>query len=381
LDKEGLTMVSGTASYVVLVSLPWLCFPLTPITDRRAKLLNTFTIVNFPNDVCTTNNNVYKQGTCYSRSECSSLGGTSSGTCATGFGVCCYFTGGCGGSTTINNTYFVSTTTDSSSCSFNVCRANSDICQIKLTFDKFTLAQPVTIESTDPTSSRTQCLDARFVATTNNVEPFTLCGENTGQHLYLEAKNDCNLLDFSWDAGTDRAWIIQTSQIHCTSEYKPPMGCSQYFTGTTGYIQSYNYDKGIHLANQHDKFCVRPEQGYCGIYWSAGTFKVGSYPTPASAPTITVGWTGTSCTSDYITIPAGGLYPWDQTQTAQDFCGAILSLASPSSTQATVFSAQLPFMVGFTTDGVELDELAPGTAAVEESDGFRLYWEQTKVNC
>ena len=50
-------------------------------------VLSLFTIVSFKNDACQsgTGNN----GTCYSSSDCSKLGGTASGSCASGFGVCC----------------------------------------------------------------------------------------------------------------------------------------------------------------------------------------------------------------------------------------------------------------------------------------------------
>ena len=90
------------------------------VMRRDEKLLNVFNIVKFPNDGCTTAAGTY--GVCYTASECLSLsmeiessyahkifsssGGSSSGTCASGFGVCCTFTGGCGGTTSINNTYF-----------------------------------------------------------------------------------------------------------------------------------------------------------------------------------------------------------------------------------------------------------------------------------
>ena len=68
------------------------------------RLLNVFNIIQFPNDGCTTNSN--KVGTCYSASECSALGGSNSGSCASGFGVCCSFSQGCGETLNINNTYF-----------------------------------------------------------------------------------------------------------------------------------------------------------------------------------------------------------------------------------------------------------------------------------
>ena len=87
--------------------------PLPPITEEDGALnrtqddprfLSLFTIVSFKNDACQsgTGNN----GTCYSSSDCSKLGGTASGSCASGFGVCCLFTKTCVQSTSNNCTYF-----------------------------------------------------------------------------------------------------------------------------------------------------------------------------------------------------------------------------------------------------------------------------------
>ena len=44
-------------------------------------------MVRFPNSVCAGNNGY--NGTCYSAEECSSRGGSSGGSCANGYGVCC----------------------------------------------------------------------------------------------------------------------------------------------------------------------------------------------------------------------------------------------------------------------------------------------------
>ena len=40
------------------------------------------------------------------KSQNLNLGGAASGNCASGFGVCCLFTGTCGGTSSFNNTYF-----------------------------------------------------------------------------------------------------------------------------------------------------------------------------------------------------------------------------------------------------------------------------------
>ena len=61
-----------------------------------------------------------------------------------------------------------------------------------------------------------------------------------------------------------------------------------------------------HLANQRDKICIRTELNYCGIYYYPLTMGVGGYPDPSTlATSIAVGYSGTSCTTDYLTIPNG----------------------------------------------------------------------------
>merc|ERR1712038_1667350 len=73
--------------------------------ERGGKVLSVFNVVTFPNSACGATNGY--NGTCYTSSECSSLGGTASGTCASSFGVCCVFSIACGGSSSANNSYAV----------------------------------------------------------------------------------------------------------------------------------------------------------------------------------------------------------------------------------------------------------------------------------
>merc|ERR1712151_641252 len=73
--------------------------------ERSAKSLSVFNVVTFPTSACGATNGY--NGTRYPSSECSSLGGTASGTCASSFGVCCVFSIACGGSSSANNSYAV----------------------------------------------------------------------------------------------------------------------------------------------------------------------------------------------------------------------------------------------------------------------------------
>ena len=343
-------------------------------SDRKAKLLNVFNIVKFPNDGCnSTTSNTY--GVCYTATECASLGGSSGGSCASGFGVCCIFSGGCGGTTSLNNTYFKSSTSDSSPCTFSVCKASSDICQIRLGFDTFDIAQPSTnYPGDDNPNGRTQCQKAQFSASSDGPAPPVLCGTNTGYHMILQAKDECNTLFFTWSKSNTRNWSIHIMQIACTATWKPPEGCLQYFTGTTGYIYSYNYAGGYHLASQHYTNCIRAEQGYCSIAYTAvstTSFQV-SLITPTASPA-SIGAVGDSCTQDYIIIPTGG--PIAGSTTNYDrFCGSLL-LYTAGTTAQTVKTEVTPFQVGVNFDSTELDEDSP--AGTEWSTGFYLYYTQT----
>merc|ERR1719415_356303 len=88
---------------------------------RNEKLISTFQIVRFPNDVCVGSNS--RNGTCYTSAECSDKSGTSSGSCADGFGVCCTFLlTACGSSSSENNTYWTQPgTVSSGTCALTLC--------------------------------------------------------------------------------------------------------------------------------------------------------------------------------------------------------------------------------------------------------------------
>ena len=48
-----------------------------------------FSVVQFPNEECTTALDVNVKGICMNSDECTTRGGTSDGNCASGFGICC----------------------------------------------------------------------------------------------------------------------------------------------------------------------------------------------------------------------------------------------------------------------------------------------------
>jgi len=270
--------------------------------DRAEKLISTFQIVRFPNDVCVGSNS--RNGTCYTSAECSDKGGTSSGSCADGFGVCCTFIiTTCDQSSSENLTYWTQPSTVSAgTCSLTVCPTSDEICSIRLDLTTFVITGPsarTTLElerrfgqvagaytaeylgSTQASNCKADQFSVSGTSPSSN--PPTVCGTLTGQHMYVEADTDrCNKLTFSFGAAANtvtltnnvglstlatRTWDITATQIECTSLTLPPPGCTQYFWGDRKYtLYTANWltsGTSLHLANQHDRFCVRRERGYC----------------------------------------------------------------------------------------------------------------------
>ena len=100
---------------------------------RIRKGMSIFNVVRFLNDPCKGSGSL--NGTCYTASECTSLGGSASGSCASSFGVCCVFSLSCGGRTSANTSYAMvssfSTTTDTDPCTYTYCRCNNDVCKLR----------------------------------------------------------------------------------------------------------------------------------------------------------------------------------------------------------------------------------------------------------
>jgi hypothetical protein len=158
--------------------------------------------------------------------------------------------------------------------------------------------------------------------------PPEVCGTMTGSHMYLEADADnCNALQFSFHdkaqttigqtntrgiiALASRSWDMTVTQIECTSPTLPPVGCTQYYWGSGSYtVKNFNYqsnaavasNQGIHLANQHQRICMRRERGKC--FGCFATNAAGFQVSGSSGTALNLVYPGQCC--GYLNIPAGG---------------------------------------------------------------------------
>merc|ERR1712180_144852 len=413
--------------------------------DRSGKVLSVFTVVKFPNTVCSSST-VGLNGTCYTRSECTSKGGTASGSCASSFGVCCIFEVSCGDTTLAeNNTYFTSTDiSKGSNCKMTVCKCSTDVCQLRLDFETFVLNVPITnaAETSNVqgnianagafTQGGTCHVDTFGVSSPGSTTIPTVCGTNTGEHMYVPASDQCNVLSAnigSTSTSTSSSFSIKITQIPCSSPVLPPKGCLQYFYGSpSGTVTSYNYagtsgagTNGVSqlLANQHYSACIRTERTYCAIcYWSAtaitgfhmnvpnGVAAIGLLGFDTNCGALGVG-TGAATdgvayagggTYDFVTIPSGICAPPSPIiastgQPIDRYCGTELNCRGADNTagstpDGTVCTSMKPFKIGVHSDGVEFanpiadSEVGPATAGAVGTNnyGFNLNYFM-KTNC
>jgi len=375
--------------------------------ERTKKVLSVFTVVKFPNSACDSST-AGRNGTCYTQSECEEKGGSSSGSCASSFGVCCVFEGTCGTTVAENNTYFSSSgRTLGNACTYRVCKCATTVCQIRLDFETFALSDPVTVTTgavTAALTTRGQCNTDVFGVTAPGFGSVpVICGTNTGYHMYVPASDACNEISATYGSASTASTsslAIKVSQIECNSARLAPAGCLQFFTQETGTIESFNYNSGtsVHLANQDYSSCVRQGRGQCATcYYSptATPFGIGNSALGANGVGVNCGPTGGGLAIagmiDYLEILGGVCtppVPAAATITLDRYCGTpefdcgSTSVAASTTNANTVCTNITPFKVTFKADGTEdstttSEGIAEGAAATDaNSRGFALSYFQ-----
>merc|ERR1711997_67678 len=372
---------------------------------REGKVLPVFQVIKFPNDVCA---GASRNGTCYTAEECSTKGGASDGSCASGFGVCCVFALSCGGSASENQTYLIqsSVTTLTSPCKYTICPGATDICRIRFDFTTMVLAGAVsgtvTAAATAVGAAGTlngpligDCVDDQFSISggTGRSTP-TICGTNTGYHMIVDADstgNTCHtaLFNIGGTTTTSRSWNILVTHYACGDTDKSGWpGCLQYYTATSSNIQNFGFPttgavtaQVTHLSNQHYDICIRRASGSCYICYSPTIIVAGiAIGTPIAAQIsfgVSVGGIlaspssliSNTCTTDWIEVPGADTAVIAAISAAAltnggRLCGRAFSSAGGSTTAGasivtgTVCARHLPFRVGVDFDNHEQDSVS-----------------------
>eukprot|EP00091_Calanus_sinicus_P007663 TRINITY_DN1883_c0_g1_i6.p1 TRINITY_DN1883_c0_g1~~TRINITY_DN1883_c0_g1_i6.p1 ORF type:complete len:229 (+),score=30.65 TRINITY_DN1883_c0_g1_i6:676-1362(+) len=222
--------------------------------------------------------------------------------------------------------------------------------------------------------------------------------------MYVPVCDQCNEITSSFGSSstaTTSAFTVKITMVECTSKIKAPEGCTQYFTGTTGTLSTYNYQSGsgVLLHNQDYCACVRSERTTCSIcYYSSTTTFFMSVPNAIAAigalgfDTV-CGVKGIGATYangggfDYITIPNGRCSSPPTTVattvTVDRYCGTEFNCAQTTAIAGTpantVCTNSKPFRVCVHSDNAEYSfPAADGEGTLANNRGFQLsYFQQT----
>ncbi|XP_018006839.1 uncharacterized protein LOC108664684 [Hyalella azteca] len=253
---------------------------------------------------CTTGLGGFATGTCLSISECASLGGTATTTCAMNFGTCCVLRQICSQTVTSSTTsYFTNPSypnTDNSvaggSCSIAILPCQNNICQIRIDFIDVNLIMPE--------NSNGKCAYDKLIITGNGANSGkipTLCGNLTGQHIYIDVEPTCSPTNINVQVYAPqldaRKFNMKVTQIPCLSQDLAPAGCLQYYNSTSGTIKSFNYGSvnGL-IETQNYATCIASQPGFCSITWRKTADS--SFQLPGTcAPT------SECCVNAYVLVP------------------------------------------------------------------------------
>jgi len=337
---------------------------------REAKAFSLFSVVTFPNDECTTVMDPTMRGLCITAEECTDQGGTGSGNCASGFGVCCFTTVTDAGAITNNVTYIQNEgfptavlgtgTVTAATRAFTV-QGGANICQVRFDFESATVFE----QPTDGACAGDTITVGQTSTTIGN--GFTnLCGTLTGQHIYVEndGANPAATLTIDTSATVlARTWKILVRTIECDSAAKAPGGCLQYFTGTSGNILSFNSANAL-LDDLLYNVCIRREAGMCSYTVREARSATGAAPDAFLIEADAAGRVGlANCAEAHIVIPNSGVQ-------SPEYCGSVLVNTDSDTTASPVTGNGAQFQIRVVTTA---------TNAGADGSGFDLLYAQ--VGC
>merc|ERR1712038_597720 len=213
--------------------------------DDKGKAFSLFSVVTFKNEECTTTMDPAMNGICVSSTDCSDSGGTASGNCASGFGVCCFHKvdGDCTG--------------NQQAVTHNVTYIQSPNYPTALTGAGSALTCTYTVAG----------IDRLTIAVPNAANPPTISGVNTGRHVYVDTARATGTVATvtitTVGTAASRTWKIKVRTLECSSGSLAPSGCLQYHTGAGGRVQSFNSATPQLFQNSNYRICMRQEKGYC----------------------------------------------------------------------------------------------------------------------
>ncbi|XP_052897505.1 uncharacterized protein LOC128304364 [Anopheles moucheti] len=219
----------------------------------------------------------------------------------------------CGGTSLVKSTTLLapnSIAANGLTCVYTIRSLNLRICQLRLDFNSFSLAQP----TLDPYP---KCINDVFSVENMN---FNLCGENSGQHVYVpfNPTNADRTMTITFQIASrsqiptlaNPHWSVRVQQLECPtgmaaaarqldpSEMLPqnartvhgdigllaPTGCLQYFTDTSGTVESFNLASGAgpYLGGLDYAICFKRPRNSQLLRLIPITFEIASSANPTA---------------------------------------------------------------------------------------------------
>jgi hypothetical protein len=173
-----------------------------------------------------------------------------------------------------------------------------------------------------------------------------------------------------------RSWRIRISQIECSSEFKPPAGCTQYYTERSGTFESFNFNDGILITPLAAyNICFKTNMGTCGMEYTVD----GGTTTPAAFCLTTSQATAqTTCTAQAANNARAGSacnqgkidIAGVENSVSTTFCGVKLNAIDQAINNGNIRSKGAPYRVSVTVTGT--DTIA--------STGFKINYIQ-RTDC
>merc|ERR1712001_518279 len=151
-------------------------------------------------------------------------------------------------------------------------KATPTVEQIRIDFVEFDIAPPIAGACTNESLT---IMGADAV--TNKILPDKLCGVLTGQHLYLSVKDlgtDFLTIEITLSMNGTQEWEMLVTQIEgdATADLAP-RGCLQYFKEDAATFSSFNWDSGNGMLINDNQYsvCIMDNDAYCDVALTANT--------------------------------------------------------------------------------------------------------------
>jgi len=272
--------------------------------------------------------------------------------------------------------------TDTNSISYTVRKCSDAVCRLRLDFESFSLQGIGGTEEID----EGVCMDTFTITTSTNQNIPTICGQNDGQHMYIDVgalSGDSATLNFNFNGAANRMWDIKVTQLECGHPFDPPDGCLQYLIGHTGMFTTFNFSPmgDNHLNNQDYSICIRAEEGFCCVQYQVcqGVMMAFSLSPKVADTMATI---DSNClTTDFVTISQSTGLPCQQGanngQTHNQYCGGFLNNFMTLKKNVPICDCTAPFSVDiFTNEFSDKMEAAGQKNTAVPSRGLCLQYMQ-----